>query len=205
MNGATVGRCLLASLGHAIIAKHGSDAQTIVPENPFAAGGLRRAMTSTRAPSRDSVLVTPKWQGQQLVGVTETLESLHGYETVHALKLALEACGILQIIGFAADGRKYLKDITAIMATSLSLTNLWQHNKVLLGHFGASNALGTRALIFGARLTEHTTASKISEHCWGAYHHTYGSLAAFPCEPGLRNPKHEPWRALARPQKNKAP
>jgi hypothetical protein len=55
--------------------------------------------------------------------------------------------------------------ITAIMATSLSLTNLWQHNKALSGHFGASNALGTRASIFGARLAEHTTASKISEHC----------------------------------------
>jgi hypothetical protein len=40
-----------------------------------------------------------------------------------------------------------------------------QHNKALSGHFSASNALGTRASIFGARLAEHTTASKISEHC----------------------------------------
>jgi hypothetical protein len=51
VDGATVGRCLLASLGHAIIAKDGSDAQTIVAENALAAGRLRRAVTSTRAPA----------------------------------------------------------------------------------------------------------------------------------------------------------
>jgi hypothetical protein len=38
IDGPTVGRCLLASLQHAIIANDGSNAQTIVVENAFAAG-----------------------------------------------------------------------------------------------------------------------------------------------------------------------
>ena len=38
IDGPTVGRCLLASIQHAIIAKDSSNAQTIVAENAFAAG-----------------------------------------------------------------------------------------------------------------------------------------------------------------------
>jgi hypothetical protein len=38
IDGTTVGRCLLAVLGHAIFAEDGSDAQTIVAENALAAG-----------------------------------------------------------------------------------------------------------------------------------------------------------------------
>jgi hypothetical protein len=60
IDGATVGRCLLAALGHAIIANDGSNAQTIVAENGLAAGRLRRAVTSTRAPASDRLLVTPE-------------------------------------------------------------------------------------------------------------------------------------------------
>jgi hypothetical protein len=59
IDGTTVGRCLI-TVRHAIIAKDGSDAQTIVAENAFAAGRLRRAMTSTRAPASDRFLVPLK-------------------------------------------------------------------------------------------------------------------------------------------------
>jgi hypothetical protein len=39
--GTTVRQCLIAALGHAIVANDGSDSQTIISEDALAAGQLR--------------------------------------------------------------------------------------------------------------------------------------------------------------------
>ena len=48
--GTTVRRCLIAALGHAIVANDGSDSQTIISEDVLAAGQLR-ALRRRSAPS----------------------------------------------------------------------------------------------------------------------------------------------------------
>jgi hypothetical protein len=69
MEGLTVGRYLLAALGHAIVSNYKSDEQAIVAEDALAAGRLRRAMALMAAPASDRLVVTPERQGQQLIGV----------------------------------------------------------------------------------------------------------------------------------------
>src|SRR5262249_37223492 len=57
IDGTTVGWCLLAALGHPMVANNGGDAQAIVSENALAAGRLRGAVTSTRAPASDRATI----------------------------------------------------------------------------------------------------------------------------------------------------
>src|ERR1700756_706136 len=79
-------------------------------EDAVTPGGLRCSVTSTSAPASDCFLVSPERKGQQLVRVSEALEPFDGDEPVHALKLGLEACCVLQIVAFAATGREHFKD-----------------------------------------------------------------------------------------------
>jgi hypothetical protein len=72
MESLTVGRYLLAALGHAIVSNDKSDEQAIFAEEALAADRLRRAMVLMAAPASDRLVVTPERQGQQVCNSTST-------------------------------------------------------------------------------------------------------------------------------------
>jgi hypothetical protein len=65
----------------------------------------------------------PERKGQQLARVSEALEPFDGDEPVHALKLGLEACCVLQIVAMRPPAGNTSK-ITAIITTSLRVKNV---------------------------------------------------------------------------------
>jgi hypothetical protein len=88
MDGTAIGRYLLATLRHAIVGNDGSDQQTIVAKDAFAANRLRRSMRCLAAPANYRLFVTPERKGEEFVGIGKTLEPLDGDEAIHAFKLA---------------------------------------------------------------------------------------------------------------------
>src|SRR5690348_15781117 len=102
--------CLLALHVQAVVAHDRGNAQPIVAEDAGASrrlgGSMRRALT----PASNGLLVAPERQREEIVGIREARKPLHRDEPVHALELALELRGKLQVVALAAIGRPDLED-----------------------------------------------------------------------------------------------
>src|SRR6185369_4339081 len=81
---AVLGR-LLSPRVQAIVARDCGHAQPIVPEDARASRRLGGSMGRVLPPGRNSSLVAPERQRQELVGIGEALKPLHRDEPVHAL------------------------------------------------------------------------------------------------------------------------
>jgi hypothetical protein len=76
IDGTTIGRRLLAALGHPIVANEGTDTQAIVSEHALAASRLRGAVTSTdyidvtnlAADLASNLGLLGSWKGRRRVG-----------------------------------------------------------------------------------------------------------------------------------------
>src|SRR5215470_8566386 len=101
---------LLTRLCHSVVTNNGRNAQAVVPEDAIAAGDLRRAMAGMTAPGRDRSFISPEGQRQQLIGVGKALESFNRNESVHALQVAAQPRGVIQVVSLAAIGGPHLKD-----------------------------------------------------------------------------------------------
>src|SRR5262249_62203429 len=81
-----------------VIAHDRRDAQPIILENPGAACSLRLAVLRMRAPTRDSLLVAPERQRQDLALLRQALKALDRDEAVDLLELGAQFCGEIEIV-----------------------------------------------------------------------------------------------------------